>query len=57
MPNNCGYCFFAEDCGSSDMLFCIVKQTHLKINEYPCARFREKINFNQGGDEVWVQKH
>jgi len=36
----CGKCLFAEECSSSDLIFCLIKEELRKVNDYPCARFK-----------------
>jgi len=37
----CGHCLFAEECSSSDLIFCPILDELRKVNDYPCARFKE----------------
>jgi hypothetical protein len=38
----CGKCLFAEECSSSDLLFCPIKNELRKVNDYPCAKWKNK---------------
>jgi len=55
MRYTCGYCLFAEETEdrSSDELWCPIKKTHLKINEYPCAKWRERKGLFSETEDGW----
>lgn len=38
----CGNCLFAEEVNSSDMIYCPIKETHLKVNEPGCSRHAKR---------------
>lgn len=37
----CGRCLYADEAGSSDVVWCWVREEHRKVNDYPCARWTE----------------
>ena len=42
----CSLCLLCEDIGSSDVGWCIVKDTHVKITEVPCGAYTTKESEN-----------
>jgi hypothetical protein len=37
----CSKCLFAEDTGSSDLIYCFIKKEFRKINDQGCAKFKD----------------
>jgi len=38
----CGNCLFAEESGSSDLVYCFIRDELRKVNDYPCAKWKSR---------------
>jgi len=49
----CGRCLFAEEAESSDLIWCIVREEHRKVNDYPCAKWKDRRGLEDDRNLGW----